>query len=246
MELSKTVWSLVTNLPVFRPLLISRCSRRFRWNLFLPGWRRSLEKVWLFSMQWVEKPVILSPLYIDLKCSVARIPKFLHYIRYNWCNRYHFWKILLDFLNSFYLAFKFTQEIKVHQQLNFLDLTICKATNSLEYKIYRKPTFTYTVIPSGSYQSYKVKMQAFHSLTHRILHISLTKTNYNFELDKIHSIATNNGYPSSMIDRMIHRKRRVITRNSIYPILSENHNNTFYKLNYVKGISNKIINILKK
>ena len=28
MELSKIVWSLVTNLPVFRPLLISRCSRK--------------------------------------------------------------------------------------------------------------------------------------------------------------------------------------------------------------------------
>ena len=72
MELSKIVWSLVTNLPVFRPLLISRCSRRFRQNPFLPWWRRlilSLEKVWLFSMQWVEKPVVLSPLDIDLKCS---------------------------------------------------------------------------------------------------------------------------------------------------------------------------------
>ena len=81
MELSKIVWSLVTNLPVFRPLLISRCSRRFRRNLFLPGWRRlilSLEKVWLFLMQWVEKLVILSPLDIDLKCSVARIPKFYY------------------------------------------------------------------------------------------------------------------------------------------------------------------------
>ena len=33
------------------------------------------------------------------------------------------------------------------------------------------------------------------------------------------------------------------TLNSIYPIPSENSNNKFYKLNYVKGISNKIINI---
>ena len=28
-------------------------------------------------MQWAEKPVVLSPLVIDLKYSVARIPKFL-------------------------------------------------------------------------------------------------------------------------------------------------------------------------
>ena len=71
-------------------------------------------------------------------------------------------------------------------------------------------------------------------------------TNYNSELVKIHSIATNNGYPSSMINRMINKKRRDITLNSIYPIPSENPNDKFYKLNYVKGISNKIINILKK
>ena len=116
----------------------------------------------------------------------------------------------------------------------------------VEYKIYRKPTSTDTVIPSDSYQSYKVKMTAFHSLTHRILHIPLLKTNYNSELDKNYSIATDNGYPSSIIDRMIHRKRRDITLNSIYPIPSENSNNKFYKLNYVKEISNNIINIFKK
>ena len=36
MELSKMVWSLVTILPVFKPLLISRCSRRFGRNPFYP------------------------------------------------------------------------------------------------------------------------------------------------------------------------------------------------------------------
>ena len=48
------------------------------------------------------------------------------------------------------------------------------------------------------------------------------------------------------MDRMIHRKKRDVTLNSVYPISSENSNNKFYKLNYVKGISNKIINILQK
>ena len=79
-------------------------------------------------------------------------------------------------------------------------------------------------------------MAAFHSLTHRILHIPLSKNKYyNSELEKIHSV----------IDTMIHRKRKDITLNFIYPIPCENSNNKFYKLNYVKGISNKIINFLK-
>ena len=138
--------------------------------------------------------------------------------------------LLSDFLSSFHPSIKFTREIEgeievheievheieVHQQLNFLDLTICTTTDSLEYKIYRKPTSAGTVIPSDSYQSYKVKMAAFHSLTHRILYIPVSKTNYNSEIEKIHSNVTNNGYPASMIDRMIHRKRRDITLNSIY------------------------------
>ena len=37
MELSKMVRSLVTILAVFKPLLISRCSMRFKRNPFLPG-----------------------------------------------------------------------------------------------------------------------------------------------------------------------------------------------------------------
>ena len=45
---------------------------------------------------------------------------------------------------------------------------------------------------------------------------------------------------------MINKKRRDITLNFIYSIPSENSNNKFCKLNYVKGISNKIINMLKK
>ena len=144
-----------------------------------------------------------------------------------------FIRLSLDFFNSFYPAIKFTQEIEVHQQLNFLDQPICCTTDSLEYTIYRELTPTNTVILTDSYQSYKVKVAAFHSLTHWILHIPLSKTNYNSKLEKIHSIVTNNGYPPSMIDRVSHRKRRDITLNSTYPIPSENSNNKFYKLNYV-------------
>ena len=55
-------------------------------------------------------------------------------------------QLLLDFLNFFYPEIKYTQEIEVHQQLNFLDLTICRITESLEYKIYRKPTSTDFVV----------------------------------------------------------------------------------------------------
>ena len=104
-KLSKMVWSLVTILPVFKSLLISKCPRRFRRNPFLPGWRRLilyLENVWLFSMQWAEKPVVLSPLVIDLKCSVARIPKFLpvwkkcnNEVRVNW-----YWALFNDFATT--------------------------------------------------------------------------------------------------------------------------------------------------
>ena len=116
--------------------------------------------------------------------------------------------LLLDFLTSFYSANQLTQEIEVHQHLNFLDLTICRTTDSLKYKIYKKPISTDTVIPSDSYQSNKVKMAAVHSLTHRILHIPLSRINYNSELEKIHSIATNNGYPPFMIDKMIYGKKK--------------------------------------
>ena len=44
--------------------------------------------------------------------------------------------------------------------------------------------------------------------------VSTSTTNYYSELVKIHSIATNNGYPTSMINRMIHKKRGDITLNS--------------------------------
>ena len=49
-----------------------------------------------------------------------------------------------------------------------------------------------------------------------------------------------------MIDKMIHKKKRVIILKSIFPIHPENTNTTFYKLNYDKEISNQIVNIIKK
>ena len=66
------VCSLVTIIPVFKPLLISKCSRRFR---------RMKEINFIFGKgvfnavgREASGPFLL---VIDLKCSIARIPKFL-------------------------------------------------------------------------------------------------------------------------------------------------------------------------
>ena len=75
--------------------------------------------------------------------------------------------------------------------------------------------------------------------------VVLSTNNYNTELEKTKSIVSNNGYPYTTIDKIIYKKRKQLIIKTIYPTPTENIDTKFYTLNYVKGESYKIENMLR-
>src|SRR5436190_14617632 len=124
--------------------------------------------------------------------------------------------MFLDYINHNKDSIKFTLEIEQDNSLNFLDLTVSKIDKKMKYKIYRKTTFTDTIIPMDSNQSFSIKMPTFHSMIDRLLSIPLEITDYIAEVHTIKTIAANNGYNPLIIDKMIINKKKSIINKKIY------------------------------
>ena len=87
--------------------------------------------------------------------------------------------------------------------INFLDLTISKSNNNLQFKIYRKPTITDTTIHATSHHPYSHKISAYKSFVYRLLNTPMTKDDYTEEVRILKYIANNNGFKISLIDNLI-------------------------------------------
>lgn len=105
-------------------------------------------------------------------------------------------------------SIKFTLETENSDSLNFLDLTIYRVNDSLEFLIFRKPTYTDHAINYFSNHHPSQKHAFFHSLIHRLIHIPLSPHFFSKEPRLIHHIANANGYPSSLINTILRRKER--------------------------------------
>ena len=81
----------------------------------------------------------------------------------------------------------FTSEIG-NGTLGFLDLQITLTNNKLEYKIFRKPTFTDTVILFISNHPMNTKLSAFYSMFNRLIRTPMNTTNFNSELNIIYTM----------------------------------------------------------
>ena len=85
-------------------------------------------------------------------------------------------------------------EIENNRNINFLDLTVSHNGNNLKYKIFRKHTYTDTVIHSESHHPVTQKMAVFNSLVNRLLNVPLEREDYLNEVSTIKQIAINNRY----------------------------------------------------
>ena len=77
--------------------------------------------------------------------------------------------MLHNYLNSVNSNMKFTLEVEDDGRLNFLDLTVSRNENKVQFNIYRKPTATDIVIHATSHHPMSQKMAAFHSMISRLL-----------------------------------------------------------------------------
>ena len=156
-------------------------------------------------------------------------------------NKFH------TFINSVHPKIKFTLEIETNQAINFLDLNISVINGKHQFKIYRKETFSDTLIPSISNHPWSQKMAAFHSMLFRLINVPLSNQDYKEELDTILQIAEANGYARHNILKLLNKKEQNKLLRVFYTPGNEtcNKNLPYIRMAFYEGVSTKIAKILK-
>jgi hypothetical protein len=80
---------------------------------------------------------------------------------------------LLSLLNSQNPSIKVTCEEEIDGSLPFLDVRVSRRDSRLEFDVYRKPTNTQRCIPITSCHPMEHKIDAFHSMLHRVCNLPL-------------------------------------------------------------------------
>jgi len=97
--------------------------------------------------------------------------------------------------NTIHPNIKFTAETESNNQINFLDITIHRTPTNWKISIYRKPSFTDTIIPYFSNHPVHHKYAAVRLLHNRLNTCHLEKDEYNEEVNIIRNIMANNRFP---------------------------------------------------
>jgi hypothetical protein len=101
----------------------------------------------------------------------------------------------LEDFNAIHSKLKFTMEQGTQNGINYLDLTIKKNQNELNFEIYRKPTATDLILHNTSCHPYEHKKSAINYLHNRMNKRKITKKNKKKEKEIIEQILKNNEYP---------------------------------------------------
>ena len=153
---------------------------------------------------------------------------------------------ILTAFNKIHPKLKFTVESEINNEINYLDLTIKRYNNSLQYSIYRKPTTSKLSINSQSIQPSSHKFANFRFLLNRLNNIPLTKKHYKIELDNILEVARYNNYPSYKIHQMNYSIKNKINLRKITTLTSKEQPNKFHTLTYFGELSDKIKHVFSK
>jgi hypothetical protein len=97
--------------------------------------------------------------------------------------------------NAIHPKMTFTAEAESNNKINYLDITINRTPTNWKTSIHRKPTFTDTIIPYSCNHPAQHKYAALRFLHNRLNTYKLQKDDYNEEMDTIHDILFNNGFP---------------------------------------------------
>jgi hypothetical protein len=107
---------------------------------------------------------------------------------------------VLNQFNSISSNLQFTAEFETEQQLNFLDLSICRGQEQFEFDIFRKPTTTDHIIPSDSCHPIEHKLCAIRFLHNRMNTYPITDTHKKTERNTIRQILSANRYNDTIMN----------------------------------------------
>ena len=128
---------------------------------------------------------------------------------------------ILECFNKLNKNLQFTIEKEVNKEINYLDLTLKRHNNKIEYKIFRKPTTSKLSIDYDSLHPISHKYANFRFLLNRLNQIPLSKKNYNIELNNILQIAKYNNFPITEIHKL---NRNVINKIKLRKITTLTNN----------------------
>jgi hypothetical protein len=121
-------------------------------------------------------------------------------------NKTNIQSILTDF-NTLHPNLKFTAEIEHNNAINFLDTTIHRTQDSIKISIYRKPTFTDTIIPYTSNHPPQHKYAAVKFLYNRLNTYQLHMDEQRQEENIIQNILHNNSFPIRPQNSSTHKRK---------------------------------------
>jgi hypothetical protein len=114
-------------------------------------------------------------------------------------------KTLSDF-NSLHHKIQFSIENEANNQTNFLDLTISRLHNNLQFGIFRKHTTTDIMLHNTSCHPTEHKMSGINFLINRITNYPITNTNLNKEIQIIDHILMSNDY--QQFKELVHNRKQ--------------------------------------
>ena len=115
---------------------------------------------------------------------------------------------VLDAFNNTVPNLNFTLEEEVNIKINVLDVTITKNDSKLSFDIYRKPSFTDTIIPNDSCHPREHKLSAIRYLVNRMTTYNLDPTNIQKENDRLKQILHNNKYDTSILHKVKNKNKK--------------------------------------
>ncbi|XP_021935838.1 uncharacterized protein LOC110837712 [Zootermopsis nevadensis] len=107
---------------------------------------------------------------------------------------------VLNEFNNINQNIQFTIELEQNNTINYLDLTIIRKTKRFEFKIYRKPTTTSTIIHASSCHPFEHKQMSINYLLNRKNLYPISTKNKQIELNIIQQILNENGYNNHKIN----------------------------------------------
>jgi hypothetical protein len=129
-------------------------------------------------------------------------------------------EVVLAEFNKIHKNLQFTMEQESNNTIKYLDISILRNNDKLEYNIYSKPTTSSTVIHASSFHPIEHERMAFNYSINRVDKYPLSLENMKIELNIIRQTAKENNYSHSII------KRKQCNRQDINMTVNNPHENT--------------------
>ncbi|KAM7295057.1 uncharacterized protein ISCGN_024562 [Ixodes scapularis] len=146
---------------------------------------------------------------------------------------------LCQCLNTVEPSIQFTLERETDGVLPFLDVSVRRASDALNFAVYRKPTHTGRYLDFESYHPTSHKASVVSALFRRALSVCSTEEALREEVKKIKADLVNNGYPKRFINDIYKRLRRP-------PMTPTSRPSNRICLPYVKNVSETVGRVLRK